>query len=100
MTAVPKAYSSAPSRAATSTSRAVAQAAIGAKADAIAQAAEQEDLLGFGEMPSSQGLPAYLMEERRRPGASGSFPEMTMIVGVGLGDAGGDGADAGFPRPA
>jgi hypothetical protein len=72
-----------------------AQAAVGAQGDAVAQAIEHEDLLGLGDadFPGQAGV--LDGAEGRGAGAavvSGDKDD----VGIGFGDAGGDGADAGL----
>ncbi len=71
------------------------QLAVGLHADAAAQIVEQQDLLGFGEaeLPGQAGV--LDGAERRSAGAAGVAGD-EHDVGVGLGDAGGDGADADF----
>ncbi len=44
--------------------------------------------------PSSQGLPAYLMLEKRRGAGAARVAGDDDVIGVGLGNACGDGADA------
>ena len=71
------------------------QLAVGLHADAAAQIVEQQDLLRFGEaeFPGQAGV--LDGAERRSAGAAGVAGD-EHDIGVGLGDAGGDGADADF----
>src|SRR5438874_854866 len=74
---------------------AVAQPTVGAQAHALAQSIRDEHLLGLGqaELPRSPGV--LDRRERRRPGAAVVAGDED-VVGPGLGDSGGDGADAGL----
>ncbi len=91
--AVEKPNSSAPSRAPTTTSQPGAQPAVDLQADAAAQVVADEHLLGLGEaeLPGHAGVP-----DRRRGGGARAAVHAGDhdVVGAGLGDAGGDGADA------
>ena len=70
-----------------------AQAAVGAQTDAAAQAVVDEDLLRFGEA-QFPGIAGVLdAGERRGAGAAGVAGDHD-VVGIGLGDACGDGAHA------
>ena len=70
-----------------------AQAAVGAQTNAAAQSVVNENLLRFGEaeFPGVSGV--LDAGERRCAGAAGVAGDDD-VVGVGLGDARGDGADA------
>ena len=76
-----------------------AQAAIGAQAHAAAQAVLDEHLLRFSDaqLPGIAGV--LDAGERRCAGASGVAGDDD-VVGIGLGDAGGDGSDSAARRPA
>ena len=67
--------------------------AVGLHDDAVAQAVQQQRLLGLGqpELPGRAGV----LERRERAGAGAAVVAGDQHdVGVGLGHAGGDGADA------
>ena len=72
-----------------------AHAAIGAEHDAVAQVVEQQHLLRFGdaELPGRAGV---LDRGERRGARAAVVPGDEDDIGVRLGHAGGDGADAGL----
>ena len=71
----------------------VAEPAVGAQGDALAQAVRDQDLLRLGqsELPRRAGV--LDRGQRRRAGAS-VVAGKEDVVGLGFGDARGDGADA------
>ena len=91
--AVEKPNSSAPEQRADDDVEAGAQPAVDLQADAAAQVVADEHLLGLGEaeLPGHAGVP-----DRRRGGGAGAAVHAGDhdVVGAGLGDAGGDRADA------
>ena len=93
--AVPKPNSSAPEQRRDDDVAAGLEAAVGAQPDAAAQAVEDQHLLRLGqaELPRAAGV----LDRRERRGAGAAVVAGDQdVVGVGLGDAGRDGADAGL----
>ena len=72
---------------------AVAQPAVGAQAHALAQPIRDQHLLGLGQAELPRSARVLDRRERRRPGAAVVAGDED-VVGPGLGDSGGDGADA------
>ena len=93
--AVAKPNSSAPSSAPIDDVAAGAQAAVDLHRDAAAQAVQHQGLLGFGQadLPGRAGV---LDRGQRRGAGAALVAGDGHVVGVRLGDAGGDRADADF----
>ena len=69
------------------------QTAIGAQADAAAQAVAHQHLLRFGQA-QLPGIAGILDAGKRRGAGAAAVARDDDVVGIGLGDAGGNGADA------
>ena len=93
--AVEKPNSSAPSSAAITTSRPVFRSAVGLQHDATSQIVEDQRLVRFGdaEFPRQSGV---LDAGQRRGACAAAVAGDQNVVGVALGNAGGDGAHANF----
>ena len=75
------------------------QAAVGAQRDAVAQAVAQQHLVDLGEAELPRRADVLDRRQRRRAGPAGVAGQVD-VLGAGLGDAGGDRADAAARRRA